>query len=193
MSNESTEYRAALFLESRPDIAAWFKANMSWDVCADIYGKLFEYGQLTQGQIEMIERQIARNAAKGGETDVDLRALTQIIPDGRYGVPDTDDTNRLKVRVKHVSDPDSRWNGWIFVNDAAEYGRGKKYGSQKPGGMYKGEIAEELKAIIADHIGALRKYGALTSTCGNCGRPLEDKKSVEFGIGPTCRKNLGIG
>ena len=107
---------------------------------------------------------------------LDLSAL----PEGRYGIPGGD--TRLKVRIDRPSE--GRWEGWIFVKDAAAYGEGQRYGSQKPGAAYRGKIEEALRAILADPKAALLRYAELTDNCGICGRKLEDEESVKRGIGP---------
>ena len=102
---------------------------------------------------------------------------------------------RLKVQIDNLNDglrpprsrsKGSRWDGHIFVKDAAVYGNGNRYGKQAPGQFYVGDIEDELRAIAADPAAAAAKYGHLTETCGRCGAPLEDEDSVERGIGPVC-------
>lgn len=118
---------------------------------------------------------------------LDLSAL----PSGLYAVPDGD--TRLKVRISNLVLDGARnpkWSGYVFVNDGAEYGNRKRYGTQRPGERYSGEIVEALEAILADPLEASKAYGRLTKTCGVCGRRLEDETSVELGIGPICRKRF---
>lgn len=106
------------------------------------------------------------------------------IPSGYYAVPEG--KTRLKVRIAHGK-PGSKWDGWVFVSDGAEYGQRTNYGSQRPGqASYVGKIQDELKAIVADPEAAQRAYGRLTGSCGMCGRLLEDEASIEAGIGPVC-------
>jgi len=109
------------------------------------------------------------------------------LPSGKYAVPGGD--TRLKVLVQNVEK--GKWAGWVFVKDAAVYGNGRRYGSQKPGAEYRGDIADALAAIIADPHAAMAAYGHLTGTCGRCGLHLEDETSVARGIGPVCIKKLG--
>ena len=116
-------------------------------------------------------------------TGLDLRTL----PEGRYGIPGSD--TRLKISVEKPTT--GNWKGWVFVKDAAEYGQGQRYGSQKPGSTYRGQIEDELKAIVADPRAAAARYGQLTGTCGMCGRHLEDQESIDRGIGPVCAKKFG--
>lgn len=121
-------------------------------------------------------------------TGLDLTPLARYTSKGsvRFGIPGMD--TRLKVRIDLPAD--GKWAGWVFVKDAAEYGQGQRYGSQKPGRRYEGKIEQQLAAILADPAAALAKYGHLTSTCGICGRPLEDEESVARGIGPICYGKL---
>ena len=108
------------------------------------------------------------------------------LPAGHYGVPGSE--SRLKVQVDRPTEGD--WAGWIFVKDGAVYGAGRKYGHQKPGETYRGQIEAELRVILADPYEALAEYGRLTNTCGRCGRPLEHADSVARGIGPWCAKQM---
>lgn len=116
------------------------------------------------------------------EAPVEGLSLTDL-PSGYYAVPNGD--TRLKVKVEHGK-PGTRWDGWTFVKDGAEYGQQKRYGMQKPGQAYRGDIEDKLAAIIEDPQAAMAEYGRLTGTCGKCGRKLEDEESVARGIGPIC-------
>ena len=122
--------------------------------------------------------QAEREAARP-DTALDLSG----IPAGMYAVPGGD--SRLKVRIDNVTKP-GKWEGWVFVKDGAEYGSGQKYGSQRPGQSYRGDIADELRIIAADPQAAAAAYGKLVGRCGLCGRVLEDEDSIERGLGPIC-------
>lgn len=115
---------------------------------------------------------------------LDLRSL----PSGYYAVPGGD--TRLKLKIDVVDN--GKWDGWVFVKDAAVYGEGKRYGRQRPGEAYSGDVQDALTAILQDPIAAQAEYGKLTNKCGRCNRPLEDETSVELGIGPVCRELLGM-
>lgn len=116
---------------------------------------------------------------------LDLRPLEQFASDGklRVGVPGGDTRLKLSIRFRR--------NGMIYVDDAAVYGHGASYGRQRPSGSYEGDVTDELEAILADPHAAVARYGQLTSRCGVCGRKLEDKESVERGIGPKCAQRFG--
>ena len=110
------------------------------------------------------------------------------VPSGTYAVPGGD--TRLKVKIDNVTT--GKWAGWVFVKDGAEYGQGGKYGSQRPGATYRGQIEDALRVIAADIRAAAKAYGDLTSRCTFCHLPLEDKRSTDAGYGPTCAKKHGL-
>lgn len=109
------------------------------------------------------------------------------LPEGRYAVPGGE--TRLKVQVDKPTN--GKWAGYIFVRDAAEYGKGARYGIQRPDQPYHGEIREQLATICEDTAAATAAYGHLVGRCGVCGRKLEDESSVARGIGPVCAQKRG--
>ena len=129
----------------------------------------------------MHAKHVAKQAEKAAEPTSGLD-LTDV-PAGFYAVPEG--KGRLKIAIRKPG-KNSRWHGSIFVDDGAEYGNRQNYGRQLPGKQYEGKIIEQLTAIAADPLAAMKAYGKLTSTCGACGRKLEDAKSIELGIGPIC-------
>ena len=121
--------------------------------------------------------------AAAPETGLDLTSLHSAF----YAIPG--DESRLKIRVNAPTK--GKWVGWVFVDDGAAYGYANKYGSQKPGAFYRGDIAEKLAIIVADPEAALKAYGDITGKCGHCNRQLEDETSVERGVGPICWVKYG--
>lgn len=105
------------------------------------------------------------------------------IQSGYYAVPDGD--TRLKVRIAHGKEG-SKWEGYTFVTDGAEYGQQVRYGTQRPEGIYTGKIQDKLEVIVANPQEAMRAYGRLVGQCGACGRLLENEASIEAGIGSVC-------
>ena len=179
------------FLDSRADVAAWFEANAHTEFAQSLKHALFRYGALTPNQLAAVERSIVRDreraearerANAAAAADPNALDLTKL-PSGMYAVPEGE--TRLKLRVSRPKQG-SKWHGFIFVDDGAAYGSRRKYGSQKPGGRYVGQVVEQLRTIMANPMAAAAAYGHLTGSCGVCGRHLEDAESVARGIGPVC-------
>lgn len=139
-----------------------------------------------KGTLNCLLAEIRRNGRAAAPAPESALDLSELLP-GMYAVPAG--STRLKVRVSHGGDA-GRWAGFIFVNDGAEYGAGTRYGMQKPGEMYRGQIEDELRAILADPKAASAAYGQLVGRCGVCGRRLEDEDSVARGIGPVCAERF---
>jgi len=123
-------------------------------------------------------------AAPKGETQA-LALDLSTLPAGAYAVPDG---SRLKVAIEKPEE--GKWVGWTFVKNATEYGEGAgaRFGSQRPGGTYKGQIETQLAIILENPREAAAEYGRITKSCGLCGRKLETPESVARGIGPECAK-----
>lgn len=135
---------------------------------------------------ESVQLQLVPSGAQVPEGPTTPALDLSELPEGRYAVPGGE--TRLKVQIDRPKT--GRWAGWTFVRDAAEYGRGQRYGRQSPGGTYRGDIAEALAAIVSDPPAASAAYGHLVGRCGVCGRRLEHPDSVARGIGPVCAERL---
>ncbi len=55
-----------------------------------------------------------------------------------------------------------------------------------------GEALIVARAIAADPMAAMLRYGVEIGSCGHCGRTLTNDESRALGIGPKCRKGFGI-
>jgi hypothetical protein len=166
---------------------AWMMRNAnSFEFALNMVDALTRYGSLTPGQVDAVNRCVAREkvrdearaTAPDQGTGLDLRGLVS----GRYAVPGGD--TRLKVQIDVCTE--GKWAGWVFVKDGAGYGQGQRYGAQRPNQTYVGKIESELRAIAANPFEASKAYGRLVGACGVCGRKLEDETSVANGIGPVC-------
>lgn len=183
--NQDAQVRA--WLEANPERAAFLKQD--WEFPVSLLAGLWKFGSLTENQIAAIDRSLEKQAARKTERENDDSNLdlTDLLS-GRYAVPGGD--TRLKLRVSRAR-KGTKWAGWIFVDDGAEYGQRQKYGSQRPGAMYNGKVIDELRTIMADPFEAFKAYGKLVGVCGVCGRHLEDAVSVAEGIGPICKAKFG--
>src|SRR5512146_1226256 len=193
----STVTPKADWCRAHVDVLTWVSENAGRNGFASSLRDSFaRYGSLTVNQVAAVRKSLASVQAAAVATvtanagpKVTPNALDlSTVPEGRYAVPDGD--TRLKVLIQRP-EPPSKWAGWIFVSDAAEYGQRKKYGAQRPGQRYSGQVQEALRAIAADPRAASIAYGKLTGTCGVCGRHLEDADSVARGIGPICAAKFG--
>lgn len=172
----------------------WINTS-TFDFAVKMREVYMQWGRLTDRQLAAVQKCMASEAAykarqQATETNhastwgrvqnpsaLDLSK----IPSGHYAVPGGD--TRLKVRIDQGT---NKWEGFTFVKDGAEYGSGQRYGMQRPGQSYQGQIVEQLTKIVSNPGEASRAYGRLVGRCGVCGRKLEDAASVAAGIGPIC-------
>ena len=188
---EAQKKRASTYREEHAELIAYLEEVSGWNgFAAKMLDAIEQYGSLTENQFAAVEKMHAKHLAKQAEkanapgTGVDLTD----IPAGYYAVPNGE--TRLKVAIRKPG-KNSKWHGSIFVDDGAAYGSRQNYGRQMPGKEYEGKIVEQLKAIVADPLEAMKAYGHLVGACGACGRKLEDEQSVALGIGPVCLKKFG--
>lgn len=139
---------------------------------------LMKKGVLSDNQLAAIQRNLSNEVAVESGGSLDISGLK-----GYYAVPGGE--TRLKICVRRPG-KNSRYHGWTFVDDGAQYGHRKTYGKQRPGSTYQGGIQAELAEVLKDPREAMIAYGKLTGTCGMCGRLLEDEDSIAAGIGPVC-------
>lgn len=195
---QETEQRTA-WIDAHRDVIQWIYDNLPRnDFAGSLVSQYEQKGTLSPGQITAVRNAIKRRAGRQAErakTDVAVAPAgldLSHVPAGHYAVPDGE--TRLKVLIeKPVNEPDepTKWHGWIFVSDGAEYGQRRKYGRQEPGKSYSGLIEKELRSIAADPKAAAIAYGKLTGRCAICHRKLENEESVERGIGPICADKQG--
>lgn len=204
------EDKAAAWQHDHADVMAWVTSRAERSSFArNLLEGVGRYGSLTEGQVAAVRRALADDEAyriaclKKREAAVEAALASALpptpenrlpqtgpapldlsrVPAGRYAVPGGE--TRLKVLIDRP-EPPSRWSGFVFVSDAAEYGSRTKYGMQRPAESYRGKIIEELRIIAADPKAAAIAYGRLTGHCCICNRKLEDANSVAAGIGPVC-------
>lgn len=176
--------------EVYPAEANWINTS-TFGFAAKMRDVLQRWEGLTPGQLAAVRKCMAYAAPKSAPVALPSRPVSVLdlrnVPSGMYADPDG--STRLKVKIQHGT---GKWDGWIFVSDGAAYGRGTRYGAQKPGSSgYVGGINDVIVSIVKNPAAASGAYGRLTGTCGICGRPLENEDSVERGIGPICAGRLG--
>lgn len=185
------------WLKEHGDVTRWIGDKLPYSGFAQSLNTHFEKtGRLSVGQVIAVRKILAENVERAKARELAVVAAApqgnglslSHVPAGRYAVPNGD--TRLKVLIKKPEAP-SKWAGFIFVSDGAEYGQARNYGRQAPGKTYSGMIENELRQIAADPRAAAVAYGKLTGTCCLCGRKLENEASVEAGIGPICAAKEG--
>jgi len=80
-------------------------------------------------------------------------------------------------------------------DNRAWYGRVTEQGTWVPGrdaGNNAPKIAGVLRRFAADPAAVAGEHGKITGCCCFCNRPLDDKRSVAVGYGPTCAENYGL-
>lgn len=181
---------ASAYAEEHAKIFSYLTEVSGWNnFAASMLDAITNYGSLTEKQFAAVEKMHAKHLVKQAEKAAAPTSGLDLtdIPAGLYAVPDGD--TRLKIAIRKPG-KNSRWHGSIFVDDGAEYGNRQNYGRQLPGREYEGKVVEQLIAIAADPLAAMKAYGNLVGRCGACGRKLEDEKSIELGIGPICLKKF---
>lgn len=107
-------------------------------------------------------------------------ALPEVEP-GYYALRPADGP----IKFYRVDTPnEGRWSGWTFLSALASDERWPI--------KARDEKRRILGEIAADPIAAQRLYGQEIGSCGRCGRTLTDETSRAFGIGPDCRKIMGV-
>ena len=100
------------------------------------------------------------------------------------------------IRVKYMSYGKNAGGAWVTSNDelvgkiddCGEFTITNRSCSDK----ISAEMFDFIEITNHDVKGALESYGRSTSSCGCCGLPLTNKKSIELGIGPICLDKYGL-
>jgi len=104
------------------------------------------------------------------------------VEQGYYAIvgPQADTLKFYQVRV-----PDKgKWVGYTFVAEVS----GENHLSVRDKQTRDAILAE----IAKEPTEALKRFGKEIGRCGHCRKQLTDAVSREFGIGPVCRKELGL-
>jgi len=108
--------------------------------------------------------------------------LWPAVPEGKFAI--TDPAERI-LKFYQVDKPkEGRWAGWTFL---------KVLASDTPWPIKDHQTKKGiLDQIALDPLGAMARYGQSIGSCGYCGKTLTDATSRQIGIGPVCRKSLGL-
>jgi lipoprotein-anchoring transpeptidase ErfK/SrfK len=101
---------------------------------------------------------------------------------GHYAVVDPKDQVLKFYKVQRPKK--GNWVGYVFIK------RVSGENLEPVGNAQEREVI--FREIEKDVMGALKRYGQEIGQCGHCKKQLTDAESRAFGIGPVCRKALGI-
>ena len=104
------------------------------------------------------------------------------IGQGYYAVVDPKDQILKFYKVQRPKK--GNWTGFVFIK------RVSGENLEPVGSAQEREVI--FKEIEKDVMGALKRYGQEIGQCGHCKKQLTDAESRAFGIGPVCRKALGV-
>jgi len=108
--------------------------------------------------------------------------LKSRIGQGYYAIVDPQDSILKFYQVR--APKEGKWAGWVFLSQVS----GENHIPMRD----KQERERIFIEIAKDPLEALKRYGKEIGRCGHCRKQLTDEVSREFGIGPVCRKDMGI-
>jgi hypothetical protein len=141
--------------------------------------------KLSIGQVRGILNCVKAEITRKDNVKADVEVIGVTVADGRYAID-----IEGKLRFFRVNTPtEGKWEGFTFLKEV--FGGG---GIAKPReeGIRNRDIRNSVLKAISEDSQALARYGQELGICGNCGLPLTDEVSRRIGIGPVCRKNLGM-
>jgi len=105
--------------------------------------------------------------------------------------------NGAKVRIKYMTQGNNAGGAWVTVEDElrgkiSDQGEFTPYNCKYQPADWIADLVEFIEQVNSDPKSALISYGRVTSSCGCCGLPLTNAKSIELGIGPICLDKYGL-
>jgi hypothetical protein len=141
--------------------------------------------KLSIGQVRGILNCIKAEITRKANVKADGGFIGVAVADGRYAL-DIDG----KFRFFRVNTPTKgKWEGFTFLKEV--FGGGE-LGKPREDAIRNQDIRNPILKAISEDSQALARYGQELGICGNCGLQLTDEESRAIGIGPVCRKNLGM-
>ena len=141
--------------------------------------------KLSIGQVRGILNCSKAEITRKANVKADGGFIGVAVADGRYAL-DIDG----KFRCFRVNTPTKgKWEGFTFLKEV--FGGGG-IGKPREDAIRNRDIRNSVLPAISEDSEALARYGQELGICGNCGLPLTDEESRAIGIGPVCRKNLGM-
>ncbi len=147
-------------------------------------------GELTDGQAAAVRRNLAP------KINLDMSAVADKLQNAvNAGLKNP--KLRLDGLCFSMAKPTSANPNHIYVTENATYGS-TYFGKIDPSGRFSDSrdcssgVKDRLTEISKDVLKAATDYGKMSGSCSACSRQLTEKKSIEMGIGPICRKKWGL-
>jgi hypothetical protein len=197
---DAIKTKAALWLKDNPPIQAWFVSaiNRDREFGRSLWDALFKYGQLTEGQLGAIQREIDEDIARQASqpkrlTNDSLSTLVQAFTAAKEKLKKP----RLRIRgYLFALAPDHGMNaGYIYVHEEDTYlGKIDPDGAFQPSRECTDEITREIQALDGNLFDEAIAYGKVNRgtedepyySCCMCNRQLTHENSIARGIGPIC-------
>ena len=184
------------FAVANPSLFAWLEDNHKNSFAQSLASYVERKGDLTPGQKAAVEKAINRDCerfqAVSKAPEVCQDKLMQAFDKAR-----SNKLTRLKIRFDgffcYPASETSVNMGAVYVKS-----NDKQYLGKIQNGRFlatrecPSDIASAVVKVMTDPVTEAIAYGKQTGNCAICGRFLENKESVERGIGPICAEKYGF-
>lgn len=194
---ERAEFNLRKFTENHPKVAAWF-ADSTFPFAISLRDAVKKFGNLSDKQLDAAykcvdkmqqfvqNRELLKAEAKEVNVSVIQEVFTTALTKG-YKKPSL----RLGDFRFSPAPATGRNAGAIYVKKDGEY-----MGKVADGKFYRvatcdKETETQIVEAAATPKDTAIAYGRRTGCCAVCGRQLDNKESVERGIGPICAEKFG--
>lgn len=191
------------FAKSNPDVMEWLeKASMSFEFANSLRDWHHRKGGLTDGQVSAVRKCIAGEADRAEKRKATAESRSVALGDNALAIKVSLDKaastglGRPTIRTEKLmfsrAGDASRNPGCVYVTDKGETYLGKidPTGKFTPSRDCTDEYRDVVFTVAADPLAAAVSFGRMSGTCSCCGRRLDNKESVELGIGPICRSKF---
>jgi hypothetical protein len=186
------------FKVSHPEVFAWFDGS-TFDFAVQMRAAVEKYGHLTDNQLAASLRCVEKLAAKKAEAAArvdNAKAIDTTLIEAAFAKASAI-LKAPKLRVAGMTISHAKATsanaGALYVKASGTY-LGKIMGGKFIRSRECDDAQEAAVLDVAhDPKEAAIRYGRVTGCCACCGRPLENKESIERGIGPICAEKFGWG
>lgn len=198
-AQQANNRRFEAFRRDNQTVAAWIEYNAERlnSFANSLMQSIDRYGSLTVNQIaavnRSIEKEVVRSQAATTAPQVSQDKLMEAFDTARQNK-----LTRLKIRFDgffcYPAASSSVNAGAVYVKQEGS----REYLGKVQNGRFvasrecSAEIKEKVIRVLADPLAEAIAYGKQTGNCAICGRFLENRESVERGIGPICAEKYGF-